>query len=61
MKSRKSDKYEDEPVFYCSKCTSLRILSIVGTNICYCDKCGSTEVVEGNIKDWEKKVEERKV
>ena len=45
------EDYNNEPVFYCSECLSLRIRSL--DDIDYCDKCGSTSIEEANIKDWE--------
>lgn len=46
------NEYNDEPVVYCKRCLSLAIRSEEGTD--YCDKCGSTEIEEANIFDWEK-------
>lgn len=46
------DTYNAEPVVYCKRCLSLAIRSEDGTD--YCDKCGSTEIEEANIFDWEK-------
>lgn len=46
------DIYNAEPVVYCKRCLSLAIRSEDNTN--YCDKCGSTEIEETNIYDWEK-------
>jgi predicted RNA-binding protein with PUA-like domain len=53
MESREND-YNDEPVFYCTNCLSLKIRSVMpieGSE--YCDKCGSTSVSTCNIKEWE--------
>lgn len=44
--------YNDEPVTYCKHCLSLSIRTIDGTD--YCDKCGSTDLEQANIFDWEK-------
>lgn len=46
------NEYDDEPVVYCKRCLSLAIRSEEDTD--YCDKCGSTEIDEANIFDWEK-------
>lgn len=46
------NEYNDEPVVYCADCLSLRIQSIDGLD--YCDKCGSTNIKETNIFEWEK-------
>lgn len=48
----KCHNYDEEPVLYCSQCLSLRVRAVEGTD--YCDKCGSTEIKEANIHDWEK-------
>lgn len=48
----KHDEYNKEPVKYCAHCLSLAIMESEGT--LYCDKCGSTDVKEANIFDWEK-------
>ncbi len=45
------DKYNNEPVEYCTKCLSLAIRECEGTP--YCDKCGSTDIKKANIFDWE--------
>lgn len=45
------EEYNNEPVLYCSECLSLRIRGV--DNIDYCDECGSTQVEETHIKDWE--------
>lgn len=48
--------YNDEPVFYCAKCLSLRIRSITGLQDSeYCDECGSTNVETCHISEWENK------
>ena len=48
----KHDKYNEIPVAYCADCLSLGILTIHGID--YCEKCGSTNIEEANIFDWEK-------
>lgn len=45
-------EYNEEPVKYCAHCLSLAIMETDGT--LYCDKCGSTDIKEANIFDWEK-------
>lgn len=45
------DKYNEENVHYCTQCLSLRVMEVDGTD--YCDKCGSTDIKEANIHDWE--------
>lgn len=45
------EDYNNEPVFYCSECLSLRIRSL--DDIDYCDKCGSTSIEQTHISEWE--------
>lgn len=52
-----NNPYNKEPVVYCSQCLSLKIRDIAGTD--YCDDCGSTEIKEANIFDWEDQYEAR--
>ena len=42
MDKLSKEEYNNEPVYYCSDCLSLRIRDIDGTE--YCDKCGSTNI-----------------
>ena len=45
--------FNDEPVLYCKRCLSLLIMEdeCVGD---YCPECGSTDVGETQIEEWEK-------
>ena len=44
--------YEEEPIWYCRSCLSMRILNSSGTDEdftddptpCYCDDCGGTDI-----------------
>lgn len=57
---REGVNYNDEPVFYCEKCMSLRIRFVNGlSNSEYCDNCGSTEINQSNIEDWRKKFKDK--
>jgi hypothetical protein len=50
-----NQKYNDEPVFYCKNCLSLRIRFIpVMQDSDYCDECGCTDIKEAKVEDWEK-------
>lgn len=51
MDKLSKEDYNNEPVLYCSECLSLKIREVDGTD--FCDKCGSTDVKEANIHDWE--------
>lgn len=49
-----NEKYNEEPVFYCRNCLSLKIRDVKHIdNSEYCDDCGSTDIETANIKDWE--------
>ena len=53
MDKLSKEDYNNEPVFYCTECLSLRVRTIDGTD--YCDKCGSTDIQECHIEEWEQK------
>lgn len=46
------EDYNNEPVYYCSNCLSLKILSL-SEHIDFCDECGSTEINTTSIYEWE--------
>lgn len=60
MRKKRSEQYDEEPVFYCTKCLSLKILSIEGLDMCYCGKCGTVEVDTTDIHTF-KKLEREKL
>lgn len=49
----KDNEYDDIPVYYCKHCLSLLIKAdeFVGD---FCADCGSTDIGETLIEDWEK-------
>jgi Zn finger protein HypA/HybF involved in hydrogenase expression len=52
-----NDIYNEEPVYYCKSCLSLKIKQVTVDNqnfTNYCDKCGSTNVGCCDIEEWEK-------
>ena len=51
MNKLSKEDYNNEPVYYCSECLSLRVRDIDGTD--YCDKCGSTNIGQAHIREWE--------
>lgn len=54
MEEQKTDKkqeYNDEPVYYCSKCLSLAVVSL--DDIDYCNNCGSADIESDSIENWE--------
>ena len=45
------DNYNEEPVYYCIHCLSLKIRSY---EVCdYCEECGSTDIAETTIDKWQ--------
>lgn len=56
---RYNNKYNEEPVFYCKHCLSLKIRDAGLPELLYCDECGSTEVLSTNIKQWENLYKEK--
>lgn len=52
------DDYNAEPVFYCTKCLSLRVLSL-DEYLDYCDDCGSTDIATTDIFTWRKMYKDR--
>lgn len=48
------EDYNMEPVFYCKNCLSLRIRDVEHIdNSEYCDECGSTDIQQTSIEEWE--------
>lgn len=54
---RVSSVYDEEPVYYCSRCLSLRIIGDGYYD--YCDDCGSMNIKTCLIGEWENKRDER--
>lgn len=49
------EEYNNIPVYYCRSCLSLKIKSLdLETSLDYCEDCGSTEIEETNIEEWER-------
>lgn len=46
-----NNQYNEEPVVYCKQCLSLKIRTVA--DMCYCDKCGSVDMGEDSIYNWE--------
>lgn len=54
------EQYNEEPVFYCKECLSLKIRTIVeGSDLDFCDNCGATNIAKTSIEEWEKMYRER--
>jgi hypothetical protein len=53
---RAQDIYDQVPVYFCSRCLSLKILSLEDSDdpeACYCDDCGCTNIKTASIEKWE--------
>lgn len=46
-----NDEYNEEPVFYCPRCLSLRIKQL-DAYADYCDNCGCTDIEQTDIFTW---------
>lgn len=48
------EEYNNIPVHYCRNCMSLRTMNVAGMQeACYCDECGSTDILEASIEEWD--------
>lgn len=48
------EPYNDDPVYYCRRCLSLRIRQMpMVSNKSYCEDCGNADIGETDIKDWD--------
>lgn len=47
------ETFNNEPVFYCKHCLSLKIKSVPGMGeLDYCDECGATDIGQTDIETW---------
>ena len=46
------EEYNNEPVFYCSHCLSLKVKKLDGLDMDICSDCGNTDIKQTNIDDW---------
>lgn len=60
MDNTTKTNYNDEPVFYCKSCLALRIKTVVvGSNLDFCDECGSTDIAQTHIEEWQELYKKR--
>lgn len=53
-------EFNDEPVFYCKNCLSLKIKTVTGMiELDYCDDCGSTDISKTDIETWRQLYKDR--
>ena len=56
----KNSEYNKIPVVYCKHCLSLRVRDIpIIEDSDYCEQCGSTDIGECLIEEWENMYKER--
>jgi len=53
------DDYNSEPIAYCARCYSLKIKHEEALGEDCCAECGSTDIQETSVEEWEKKYEKR--
>lgn len=54
LQENKNINYDDEPVEYCSRCYSLKIVHEDSIDADCCMECGSTDISSASIDTWEK-------
>lgn len=54
----KIEEYNDEPVYYCKNCLSLRVMPL-NDKISFCDICGNTDIGKCHINEWMKLYREK--
>ena len=55
-----NNEFNNEPVFYCKHCLSLRIKSVPDMEeLDYCDDCGSTAIDSTDIETWRQLYKDR--
>ena len=60
MEEKEKQNYNEEPVFYCKSCLSLKIRSVPNMEDSeFCDECSSTDIGQCSIEEWEKMYTER--
>lgn len=53
------DEYNEEPVYFCTHCLSLKIVGVEDTDLSYCEECGNTDIMTTSIENWERLYQER--
>ena len=55
----RNQDYDSEPVRYCARCYSLKVKYEESVDYECCGDCGSSDILEAPIEEWEKKYERR--
>lgn len=63
MITKKQD-YNNVPIFFCKSCIKIKIKEVdlnksKGTKVSYCGDCGSTDIDESHITEWEERYVDR--
>lgn len=54
------DSYDEEPVYYCRRCLSLRIGQVpMVTDKSYCEDCGTIDIATTSFEQWDEMYVER--
>ena len=54
------EDYNKIPVHYCKECLSLAVMRVARMDdACYCDTCGSTDIEQTSIEEWEELYKKR--
>lgn len=53
------NQYNEEPVYYCPHCLSLKIMRVGKTDESYCEDCGNTMIKTTDIFTWQDMYKER--
>ena len=58
--------YDNDPVYYCADCLSLKVKNINGSiesdevrDTDFCDECGSTNIKKASISEWNELYKEK--
>lgn len=55
----KHSEYNEEPVFYCKHCLSLKIRDAGLPDLLFCDDCSSADILSTSIEKWENLYKEK--
>lgn len=53
------EEYNNEPVLYCKHCLSLKVRDAGLPDLLYCDECGSADILETSIDEWNRLYKEK--
>lgn len=55
MSNTDKEQYNNEPVYYCKNCLSLKVKTVlVDSGLDFCEECGSTDIEQAHIEEWRK-------